>query len=44
MKFDYALAPVITGVAIALVQPQTAVALSSTEATKLVTAVMVYGT
>ena len=35
MKFDYALSPVVMGVAIAFVQPQTAVALSSAEVSKI---------
>jgi len=41
MKFDYALAPVIIGVTIALVQPQIAIALSSTEVAKLTKAITV---
>ncbi len=41
MKFYYALAPVIIGVTIALVQPQIAVALSSTEVAKLTKAITV---
>ncbi|WP_341530598.1 tetratricopeptide repeat protein [Nostoc sp. UHCC 0302] len=41
MKFNYALAPAIIGVTIALVQPQIAVALSSTEVAKLAKAITV---
>ncbi|WP_341525069.1 tetratricopeptide repeat protein [Nostoc sp. UHCC 0302] len=41
MKFDYAIAPVIIGVSIALVQPEIAVALSSTEVGKVAKAITV---
>ncbi|MBW4615169.1 MAG: tetratricopeptide repeat protein [Desmonostoc vinosum HA7617-LM4] len=41
MKFDYALVPALTGIAIASIQPQIAIALSSAEVAKLAKAITV---